>query len=123
MKRLFIALFAAFLSFSAFAAVNLNTATQSELEGLSGIGPAKAKAIIDFRSKNGPYKTVDDLTKVPGIKKATLDKFRAEVSVGGGAAPAAPAAKPAAPAASVKPNATAPAAPATPVAPAAPAKK
>ncbi|MCC2682697.1 MAG: Competence protein ComEA helix-hairpin-helix region [Nitrosospira multiformis] len=46
---------------AAFAAVNINTATQAELESLQGIGPAKAKAILDYRKKKGSFKSVDDL--------------------------------------------------------------
>src|SRR5689334_20868131 len=64
MKKL---LFAALLWLSsalAFAVVNVNTATQAELETLDGIGPVKAKAIIDDRTKNGPYKSLDDLDRV-----------------------------------------------------------
>ncbi|WP_035053287.1 ComEA family DNA-binding protein [Andreprevotia chitinilytica] len=98
MKKWFIALIGAFmLAAGAFAAVDINTATAPQLEAIKGIGPAKAKAIIDYRTKNGPFKTTEDLQKVPGIKEATYKKIAAEVSVGGkaGAAPAAPA-KPAA---------------------------
>ncbi|TCP11844.1 competence protein ComEA [Crenobacter luteus] len=94
MKKL-LTLFAGLLVCStAFAAVNLNTATQQELEALNGIGPAKAKAILDYRSKNGPFKTVDDLKNVPGIGDKTLANLRKDLTLGG--KPAATAAKPAA---------------------------
>jgi len=90
-KMLFVLL--AFLSFSlsAFAAVNINTATQAELEGLNGIGPAKAKAIIDYRQKNGGFKSVDDLSNVKGIGPSILKKVRNDVSVSGKAAVTPPA--------------------------------
>ncbi|OQS29466.1 ComEA family DNA-binding protein [Chromobacterium violaceum] len=99
MKKLF-AVFAALLLLCnvAWAAVNLNTATPQQLEALKGIGPAKAKAIVDYRTKNGPFKTVDDLKKVSGIGDKTLESLRKEVTVGAAAVPAAKpaAAKPAA---------------------------
>lgn len=52
--------------------ININTASSAELEMLSGIGPVKAQAIIDYRSINGPFRTVDELLDVPGIGPATL---------------------------------------------------
>ncbi|MFM9912384.1 MAG: ComEA family DNA-binding protein [Methylophilaceae bacterium] len=78
------------LSAPVMAAVDLNKATQAELEGVKGIGPAKAKAIIDYRTKNGAFKSVDDLDNVKGFGKKTVDKVKADLSVGGAAA-AAPA--------------------------------
>ncbi len=67
---------------TSFAAVNINTATQSELEAVRGLGPSKAKAIIEFREKNGPFKSVDELDKVKGFGKASLEKLKPELSVG-----------------------------------------
>ena len=64
MKTLLGALLAALLAFPAWATVDLNTATQSELEAVKGLGPAKAKAIIEYRDANGKFKTVDDLDKL-----------------------------------------------------------
>ena len=66
----------------AFAAVNINTATQSELEAVKGLGPAKAKAIIDYRTSNGNFKSLEDLDNVKGFGKASIDKLRDELSVG-----------------------------------------
>lgn len=74
-------------SVSAFAAVNLNTSTKSELEAVKGIGPAKAQAIIDYRAKT-PFKSVDDLDKVKGFGKKSVDKIRADVTVSGVITPA-----------------------------------
>lgn len=66
-----------------YAAVNINTATQGELETLQGIGPAKAKAIVDHRKKNGPFKSPGDLEKVNGIGPATMKQLRKDITVGG----------------------------------------
>jgi len=68
---------------SAYAAVNINTATKEELDALKGIGPTKAQAIVDYRSKNGPFKSVDDLKNVPGIGPKTLEDVRKDVTVTG----------------------------------------
>ena len=78
---------------AAFAAVDLNTANQAQLESLTGIGPAKAKDIIDFRTKNGPFKSTEDIMKVPGIKEGTYAKIKGEIAVGGKAAAPAKADK------------------------------
>jgi competence protein ComEA len=94
MKKILFALFV-FVSFSlnALAGVNINTATQAELESLNGIGPVKAKAIIDYRKKNGDFKSVDDLEKVDGVGAVTLQNVRKEVSVNGKTTVVVPAAK------------------------------
>ncbi len=93
MKKLMLALILSLgFAINAFAVVNLNTATQEQLESLNGVGPAKAQAIIDYRKKDGNFKTVDDLNNVPGIGDKTLEKLKPELTVSG-AAPAA-AAKP-----------------------------
>lgn len=66
----------------ALGAVNLNTASEAELDAIKGIGPGKAKAIVEYRDKNGPFKTVDDLGNVKGFGKKSIDKLRPELSVG-----------------------------------------
>ena len=76
-----LALVAQFAAVTAFAAVNINTATKDELIALPGIGPAKAQAILDYRKTNGPFKSVDDLKNVKGIGAKRLDKLRTEISV------------------------------------------
>lgn len=81
----------AFLTTTAWGAVDINTATAAQLEALPGIGASKAQAIVDYRTKNGPFKSTDDLKNVPGIKEGTYAKIKGEVSVGKGA-PAKPAA-------------------------------
>lgn len=88
MKKLLLILLACFaFSAPAFASqVNLNSATGVELEALKGVGPVKAKAIVDYRAKNGPFNSVDDLELVPGFGKKTVDKLRADLTVNGGAA-------------------------------------
>ncbi|HEY4713212.1 MAG TPA: ComEA family DNA-binding protein [Aquirhabdus sp.] len=61
--------------------VNINSASETELVGLPGIGPSKAKAIAEYRQSQGSFKSIDDLQKVKGIGPATLEKLRAHVTV------------------------------------------
>lgn len=70
-----------FMVGSVCAAVNINTATQSELESVKGLGPSKAKAIITYREKNGQFKSIDELDKVKGFGKASVEKLKAELTV------------------------------------------
>lgn len=85
MKKILLAV-AMWFAFSsaAFAAVNLNTASKDELDGVKGIGPVKAQAIIDYRQKNGSFKSVDDLKNVKGFGEKSVDKLRSELTVSGG---------------------------------------
>ena len=71
------------------APIDINTADAKTLEALDGIGAAKAAAIVEYRSKNGPFKNVADLEKVPGIGEATVAKNRDNVVLGAGKAAAA----------------------------------
>lgn len=82
MKKFFLMMALMFLfAGTAFAAVNINTASQSELESLQGIGPAKAKAIIEYREKSGAFASIDDLTKVSGIGPGTVKQLRDVVTI------------------------------------------
>ena len=56
--------------------VNINTASAAELQTLSGIGPSMAQSIIDERTKNGPFASVDDLMRVSGIGEKKLAKIK-----------------------------------------------
>jgi competence protein ComEA len=63
--------------------VNINTADATALaKALNGIGPAKAKAIVSYREKNGPFKSVDQLAMVEGITQKLIDKNRGDIQLG-----------------------------------------
>jgi competence protein ComEA len=71
------------LSGAAMAAVNINTATKEELTSLKGVGDKRAQDIIDYRTKNGNFKSVDDLEKVPGIGPGLMKQIRPQVTTTG----------------------------------------
>jgi competence protein ComEA len=58
------------------ALINVNAASETELEDLPGVGPVTAAAIIDYRTQNGPFAAVDDLIDVSGIGPSTLEQIR-----------------------------------------------
>jgi competence protein ComEA len=72
------ALIASLLPAAAWAGpVNVNTADAATLEReLDGVGPVKAQAIVEFRQKNGPYRSAEDLLKVQGIGERVLEQNR-----------------------------------------------
>ncbi len=63
------------------AKINVNTASETQLATLTGIGPKKAQAIIDFREKYGNFNHVEDLDNVPGIGEKTIEKNRSNISL------------------------------------------
>jgi competence protein ComEA len=96
MKKLLLAIFICLATYGfAIAAVNINTATKEELTTLQGIGEKRAQDIIDYRTKNGPFKSVDDLEKVPGIGPGMMKQIRSQLSVTGKTIIDKPAAAPA----------------------------
>ncbi len=66
--------------------IDVNKASYDELQLLPGIGPARAKAIIEYREKYGSFTSLSDLTKVSGIGEATVEKIANLVKIGGGSA-------------------------------------
>lgn len=70
-----------FLVTSAFAKVNINTASVDELKGLSGIGPAKAEAIVKYREANGKFKKIEDVVSVKGIGEVVYKKISDDIEV------------------------------------------
>lgn len=83
MKHLLI--FLALFSFNVFASpVNINKADAKTIaSALKGIGPAKADAIVKYRTKNGPFKSINDLQNVPGIGEKILRNIASDVGLSG----------------------------------------
>ena len=63
------------------ALININTSTALELEALPSVGPSTAKAIVSFRTKNGPFGKAEDLLKVPGIGDGKLAAMKPFVAL------------------------------------------
>lgn len=61
--------------------VNINTASQTELETLNGIGPSTALKIINYRSQNGNFKKIDDIKNVPGIGDSKFENIKNDICI------------------------------------------
>lgn len=62
--------------------LDINVASAQELEALPAIGPVTAQAIVDYRTANGPFRTIEDIVAVKGIGPSTLDKIRDLITAG-----------------------------------------
>jgi competence protein ComEA len=63
--------------------ININSATQIELESLFGIGPVIAKAVIQYRLENGPFKEIEEIQEVSGIGPVTFERIKPFITVKG----------------------------------------
>ena len=79
-RFLFVLLVSIPVFLAAAQTVNINTADKETLMTVKGVGEKRAEAIIAFREKNGPFKSVDDLSLVQGIGQAIVDDNRAQLS-------------------------------------------
>jgi comEA protein len=67
--------------------VNINTAPASELESLPRIGPKVAQRIVDYRTKNGNFKKIEEIMKVQGIGEKVYEQIKDLITVGAETAP------------------------------------
>ncbi len=90
-KKLFLVVLGWLLIAASVSALELNSASQAELDALKGIGPVKSKAIVDERTKNGPFKDADDFAKrVKGVGDKTVVNLEAQgLTINGSSAPPA----------------------------------
>ena len=61
--------------------IDINRASQKELERLPGVGAVTAKRIIDYRNTHGKFTTAEDLTNIRGISRAKLDNMRGMIAI------------------------------------------
>jgi competence protein ComEA len=62
--------------------IDINTASQAELESLPGIGPTTAQKIIEYRDENGPFVSIEDIINVSGIGPGTYERIKDLITVG-----------------------------------------
>ena len=61
--------------------VNINRASESDLDALPGVGPSTARAIVEDRDANGPFSTIEDLMRVSGIGEKKFEKLKSSICV------------------------------------------
>ncbi len=81
--RKFIFVLALYPALSWANPIDINIADAALLATVSGLGPSKAQAIVDYRNSHGPFSSVEALSEVKGIGAKTLDKLRESVTVKG----------------------------------------
>lgn len=67
--------------------ININTANLEELDQITGVGPAIAQRIVDYRNQHGPFQTIEEIKNVSGIGDVTFEKMKDEITVGDVVAP------------------------------------
>jgi len=66
---------------TADGSVNINRASESDLDALPGVGPSTARAIVEDRDANGPFSTIEDLMRVSGIGEKKFEKLKSSICV------------------------------------------
>jgi len=61
--------------------IDINTAEINELQEISGVGPAKAQAIVDYREENGAFESIDELNEISGFGEKTVEKLRDSIKI------------------------------------------
>ena len=61
--------------------VNINTAGERELAEVSDIGPNRARRVVEYREKHGSFRTIEELTEVPGFAETLTDELRRTIKV------------------------------------------
>jgi len=65
-----------------WAPIDINAASAEDLTALPGVGPARARAVVEYRRTHGPFRRVEDLVRVPGFGPRTVEKIRPMVRCG-----------------------------------------
>ncbi|MBN2694780.1 helix-hairpin-helix domain-containing protein [bacterium] len=78
-------------SLTLWGKVNINTASESELTSLPGVGASKAKNLIEYREIEGEFTSINEILNVPGFSEALLSKISDQITVSGGSTSTAPA--------------------------------